>query len=99
MSKPNEKSCQIFPEQILSFPSVRPLLFLWKKNLFSNFPKKCRFFFEMKLTVKNFENFLQSISFQKKIDIFSEISKKIKICHKKKGVTGETQQFVQENPK
>ena len=45
-SKPNERWCRIF----LGFPfhPVTPLFF------FFNFPKKCRIFFSIKLTVKNF---------------------------------------------
>ena len=44
-------------------------------------------FFTAEFIEKNFKNFLQSISLNKKFDIFLENSKK-HFCHKKKGVTG-----------
>ena len=54
----------------------------------------------MKLTVKNFENFLQSISSKKKFDIFFlKIRKKQIFATKKKGAQwGKSQQFFQGNP-
>ena len=94
---PTKKVMSDFPEKIVGIPPVTPF-FLWQKFLFSNFPKKCRFFFSMKLTVKNFENFLQSL--KKKFDIFSENSKTKIFATKKKGSQGrgKSQQFFQENP-
>ena len=77
-----------------------PFFFVAKKFFFSNFLKKCRICFSMKLTVKNFRNFLLLNSLKKnskifysqfhwkKIGIFSENSKKKSFATKKKGSQG-----------
>ena len=44
-------------------------LCVWQKKFFPNFSKKCRIFFSMKLTLKNFGNFFTEIS-SKKFQIF-----------------------------
>ena len=61
MSKPNERSCQIFLEKLLVFspPPVTPF-FLWQKCFFRIFRKNVEFFFneiDCKKFSKIFENF------------------------------------------
>ena len=117
-SKPNDRSCRIFLEKLLSSPPPRPcasFLFGGKIFFFSfKFSEKMSNFFSMNPAVKTFRNcsamnslqnfrkFLRSISLnKKKINIFSENSKKKKtFCHQtKRWHRGEgTQPFFQKNP-
>ena len=59
--------------------------------------KSFRQFFTVEFIENNFEKFLQSISLNKKFDIFSENSKKQIFVTKKKGGR-KSQQLFQENP-
>ena len=85
MSKPNERSCRIFLEKMLGFSPPRSLFFWWQKFFFQIFRKNVEIFLLLDSLKKISKNFLQSISLKKKFDIFSENSRKRKLCHKKKG--------------
>ena len=69
MSKPNERSFRILLEKYVHFsPPPDPFFFL-AKNFFSDFLKKFRNVFSMKLTVKNFRNFFSMNSAVKNFSI------------------------------
>ena len=63
-SKPNERSCPIFLEKLSGFSP--PFFFVFvAKDFFSDFLKKFRNFFSMKLTVKIFEIVFNEFSSKK----------------------------------
>ena len=82
--KNTTKDHVIFSWKYCWFSPCDTFLFLWQK-IFSEFFEKMSNFFSMKLNVKNFANFFQSISLKKKFDIFFAKFEKIFFCDKKKG--------------
>ena len=98
--KTQRKIVSDFPEKIVEISPLWSLFRFVAKFFFSsNFPKKCRIFFN-EIDCKKFLKFFTVNFIEKKFDIFSgNLKKKIFATKRKTGHRGEkSQQFFQENP-